>query len=109
MVRVARSCRRTGQQSVLKPKQFRWRDAEGRIPWHLAEVRSIQQEELGEEVHSPDMSFEEMVRRDRAGERQHLEELRRVRERCTTVRGPSELDNIPKPGDIIGTMASKET
>ena len=67
---------RTGNRP--KPKQFSWGDAEG--DWNLAGVRYIEQGP-SEKMENSYVSFEEMVRRERAGERRHLEELRREQER----------------------------
>ena len=68
---------RTGNRP--RPKQFRWGDAEGCLlgEWWYFE------KELSEEMKNSYVSFEEMVRRERAGERRHLEELRR--EQCATT------------------------
>ena len=63
-----------------RPKQFRWGDAEG--DGNLEELWYIEKE-LSEEMENSHVSFEEMVRRERAGERRHLEELRR--EQCATT------------------------
>ena len=62
-----------------RPKQFRWGDAEG----CLLEEWWYFEKELSEEMKNSYVSFEEMVRRERAGERRHLEELRR--EQCATT------------------------